>query len=533
MKTLFSHKLAKYIIKTFSSSSITTQNIKLSTDFKANTSQNLTKSKEKTISELPVNIDSTGKIKIDTADAKIRNPNDPFRLSKVENTQQLFKIYKMSKNGYSLNEKLHFFDRLLELNQTTFKNLQKEKDFIELLSSLKSDLRFTSKNLIPYSQNNFNENTLTAQELEDWSNSEQNRINLKRNIPKIGKLSLLMNNLDVNDAEIWELMENHIVNDQYLDSFEEIVNAMEGFITYKGRLETSYNLLEDNTKKYISKKNFDNPVFILPFEKQSEAKMNFFENKREDTFLLTEIGKQENQKSELIYNRLRKIFKTLERGMIVSIFETNVRHIRRISDFLTLTESPNEYTFQVLEHYAKIAVTLAVPCKLDDIFQLYINFSKSEKGSIELCEYLEHMLIGDRIYGFVQKRLMNYFDTSEKISVFLQCQREIQTRHPDYKMFPELQIKIKDGISNKYLDWSIQHVLLCLENIELIGLQKSEVDELEAIIVQNLLKKCKSQSELNETIALLNLENKMLQKSDFLKQQFENIRQLYEKSERK
>ena len=463
--------------------------------------------------------DINGKIIVDDLDQKIKNPVDPFKLNQISNINLIFELLDKNKEGYTLNEKLQFLSRLEELSLFARPQLHKHSEFQKLLSNLKTDLQNSLKQIIPFTNHNFNDQKMNNDELNKWVELEINRVNQKQNLPKIGTLSQILKKIECFDPQVWFLMENHLIHFKFLNEFSEIEKSMEGFATFP-------ELLSKHTSLKIQKAEREfrcfqsETTFIKPLNLFIPGVKNLPLNSSNLIQFQETVSDLPNDNI-----RLRRIFKILEREMLVSMDETvSCKTVRRISDFLFMTKSPNESTYQALDYFAKVSIAQPMHIELDDVFQIHCNFAMADKGSVELFECLEHMLIGERTQRVFQRLISNYYDNPEKVTRYLISLEHVLTNFPNYQLTAETKMKLKESLCSPLNKWNMTQLEDCYKKLYCLQLPNNETMEIEQFLISVAAKTCPNQQFFAKFLEQIHVI--------FEETQFANIKRIFENSKK-
>lgn len=483
-------------------------------------------------SRISHSLDENGKIIVEDSDNLIKDHPDLFKLSVVKTVPDLLDLYQMCRSGYTLNEKIYFLKRIEQLAKGNIKSLTQNPDFMRFVSDIRQDLRKSEKSIQPFATKNFSSFVPAKEEFDAWLDSEHKRFENKKNLPKIGSLALLLKKVECVENDIWELMERHLVNYQFVNGLEEIVNAMEAFSDFRQKIEIQYYKLEaQKTKTWQINPlggTFIKPPGVgpMPSEKRkplpnatSSIMLNASEPQENDA-VFDEKDTPEALAAKELDKRARRLFRILEHDFIMCVTETNVRTMSRVSDFLLLSSSPNKMTFDTLEYFTKLVIRMPAPCDYEDVWKLYVNFAAAERGSQDLFVDLEHMLLGERTKSTIEQLAYNFWNTPEKLDQLLSTYEKITHRLPDYKLDVKTVINIKSSILAEHRKWTLPQLESCFEKLHLLDVSPAEKSQIEDFLVSSGQKLC--QNEAQKAQFLL----KTVEKSRGKKQaQLENVAQ--------
>ena len=361
-----------------------------------------------------------------------------FKKQNIGISEIFLKIEKEEKT-LTVNDIIDFLEDISNYEKFEISKIKEKKEFSNLMKILKTKLNILEKKIIPYAKISFSEKEKNEDDLLKWVQEENERTEINREKPKIGKLSYLLKNLDYLDYEIWKKMENFILDDKILKTFNDSVDSLEGFTVYQKILENYEKISQKIQKKgLITKETLNNST----------------------------------KKNPKIQKIIRNLYKKLEYNMLMSLLDTNIKYYSRIISSLVSTKSPNNLSFASLESH--IINNLSMEHNIDNSFDIYCNFAISNQGSKKLFEQIEVLLyIGsDNNYFNLRNRYVNnFFCDGKKIGDFLEAASYVKNRFPEKEVNLYVTKKVLNSIEGlKNLDANfldLKKILFFLPVLEL------------------------------------------------------------------
>lgn len=436
--------------------------------------------------------DEQGKIKLDKHTAMLADPYDPFELSNITSTKEIFALLEKSNYSYSLNELLSFLERLEVLNRSNMGSFIASKQAMELFRVIKAKLKHLEVTLQPYAKRSFANSQPTAEDLAEWADREYQRVMAKKHTPKVGRLSVLLNAMNVFDSEIWMTMEKLIINHQADNSLLETISAMEGFCSFTKILEEQQATFQKLESKYspglLSSSQapvslLQNSGYFIP-KSIVTKKLGQQSNETDDVNSISEKTKQ--SRAEIIRKRIRKIYRVLERNMIVAMTDINVGHYARAVKALNETQSPNKASFELLEYHTITNISLINDPRL--VLKVYLEFAKSGHGSDKFFRAIESMFCENIVTDLRLSDFAGYLNNAENLGKLLEARARIMERIPDMIMNVDLAAKICANIRSHRFEYRCSDLGKVLRHLDVVQLPENEAIELQSKLVNDLIK---------------------------------------------
>jgi hypothetical protein len=436
--------------------------------------------------------DSGGKIQVDKFNKMLADPNDPFGLGDITSTAEIFELLHKSNYSYTFNELLFFLERLEVLNRANMSSFMASKQAVELIRAIKSKLRQLEATLQPYAKRRFFGDQPSAEELIEWADREHQRIMAKTNTPKVGKLCVLLNAINMFDPDIWITMEKLIINHQAENSLLETISAMEGFCSFAKILEDQQSTYQKLEAKYgpgvtnsgpASVALLQNSGYFIP---KAIVTKHLGQQFNDPTLSNSNSETGKESRAEEIRKRVRKIYRVLERNMIVAMTDINVSHYARAVKALNDTQSPNKASFELLEYHTITNISLINDPKL--VLKVYIEFAKSGHGSAKFFRAIESMFCENIVTDLRLSDFAKYLNNAENVGKLLEARSKIVARIPDMTMNIDLAASICAKIRSQRFEYRCSDIGRVLRYLSVVQLPDSETKELQGKLANDLLK---------------------------------------------
>lgn len=436
--------------------------------------------------------DEKGRIMMDKKIKMLADPIDPFGLGEFNSNKEIFALLEKANYSYSLNELLNFLERLEELNRSNMGSFMASKQAHELFRVIKAKLKQLEVTIQPYAKRSFADSQPTPEELIEWAEREHERVMAKTNIPRVGRLSVLLNAIKMFDSEIWSTMEKLILGHQADNSLLETISAMEGFCSFErilGEQEAAFQKLEAKYSPGLSS-SVQSPVALLQnssyfIPRSIVAKKTDQQSNDENVSLSkSEIARQ-NRTAE-IRKRVRKVYRVLERNMIVAMTDINVSHYARAIKALNETQSPNKVSFELLEYHTITNISLINDPRL--VLKVYVEFARSGHGSDNFFRAIESIFCEGVVTDLRLSDFANYLNNAENLGKLLEARSQVMERIPEMTMNVDLAAKICAYIRSHRFEYRCVDIGKLLRHLDVIQLPENEAKELQGKLVNDLIK---------------------------------------------
>ena len=294
--------------------------------------------------------------------------DDKFGLGNIKEARVILNHLKATNFSYSFNDLRYFLRRIEQIHQEKPLNTKFDLIFKKFVSKIKTQLKNNDHEAYPY----------------------------------IGTYAHCLMKLNVNDKELWELLENKIREDQFYTNFKEVAYACEGF-----------------------------------------KMLNIFNDQE----------------------RIDYVYKRLERIVTITIWENNMLYYKRIAEALVVVNRFSSEVFFKLEHHIMNNLSMEYELEtMVDILIAFSKSGNGTKNFYDSMQYVlvkghmfnKNILLENRIELPFQGRVMaNIVETYAKISkAFDNFEIEANFRVMIYKM-----------ITNKRMNYELIDIVNIIKNI--------------------------------------------------------------------
>ena len=396
-----------------------------------------------------------------------------YKLKNIKINEFLSQITK-NEELLAVNDIIDFLEEIPNSEKAQILKIKEKIEFSKMITVLKKKLEILEKKLIPYSKVDFEEKEKSEDFLLKWVDEQNSRISKNKEKPQIGKLSLILKNLEYLDYEIWQIMEKYLLEEKSQKTFNETVNALEGFTIFRKILENkekiSKKIQNKNNIKFL--KSPKNIKFLNPKKNPQNKNLKEIEKSSKNP------ENSENLKILKTGKKVRNLYKKLEYNMLISILDTNMKYYSRITNSLVKTNSPNLISFKSLENH--IMNNLSLDHNLENSFEIYYDFAISNQGSQKLFEQIEVVLyIGANFEYFKTERFLdNFFCDAKKIGKFLEASSFVKNRFFEKEINLNVSKKILKSIENlKNLEGNFFDMKRILNFLPVLELEEKEEKE--------------------------------------------------------
>lgn len=389
----------------------------------------------------------------------IINPVDPFNLQFVEHSDQIVNILKESKLDLETEELYHLLKRYKDLvtSEKHKKISNKEKNLIkDSLLQIRHNLEDTLE-IDCYISTNFNEMRLEAeqdkifdQELENFI-KEQNKskLSLNEKFPKIGSISKLLSDFEVDDYKTWEILAQLVMKDRFKSNLEENVNAMEGFQKFVKILQKTQN--RPKPQNLTSKKRRRKGIRGKTSQSCPEEALDKITEPNPD-FVLT--SKPTEEKINILYSKL-------ERAVVRTIWEEHQDKYRRIILSLVAVKhkpSPNLKHKIQMHIMNNLAMEYTPQLMLETLYGLY----QLDFGSELLFTKFQQIFSKGHLFKEGHWTLDAWNPSTEQICQLIEIYTDAGQKFPDMIVFEELKGFLITQIEKKSKKFSLPQLVLIL-----------------------------------------------------------------------
>ncbi|CAD8184695.1 unnamed protein product [Paramecium pentaurelia] len=321
--------------------------------------------------EFRTTINHEGKLLPNSDHSFIADHDDKYGLQHIRDPAKILTHLKSVEFKYSFNDLIYFLRHLVHISEEhgIRSQIMNNYNFKEFLNHIK-------KCLITNQHDKF---------------------------PLIGSYAYCLNKLDINDREMWRLLEYKILEDQYHTTFDESVFAAQGFCKLP-----------------------------LMYYGQSE---------------------------ETIQNKIDKVYKKLERVIRITIWEVNPIHYHSIAMALAKVNRFDPEMFAKLEQHILTNLSLNYTTKM--MVDILFCFAKGKQGSLEFYDSMQYVIFKGHMFNrnFFLQSLSELSYDGHLVAKLLGIYKEAQDKYHEFQLHPDFQNKVHNLMVNRLTYYDLESLV--------------------------------------------------------------------------
>jgi len=315
-------------------------------------------------------------------DQQIFDFDDKFGLGNIKDPKIILNHLKATNYAYSFNDLKYFLKRIQQITeekpQNTGLNPKIDQNLKRLVTEIKTRLRNDNHETYPY----------------------------------IGTYSYCLMRLNVQDKELWELLEHKITEDQFYTNFKEAAYACEGFIM-----------------------------------------LNMFKDQK----------------------RIDNVYKRLERIVILTIWEVNMLYYKRIAEALVAVNRFDSAIFKKLEYHilSNLAMEYEVDTMVDILlaFHKSRNGSKEFYNAMQLVLAKGHMFNKNPL---LENRLELPF-SGRLIANIVEIYFDVAQKSTNFQFEPDFSVMIYKMICNRRMNYALSDIVKIMKFVDVFKYEDEKI----------------------------------------------------------
>lgn len=315
-------------------------------------------------------------------DQQIFDFDDKFGLGNINDPKIILNHLKATNFAYSFNDLKYFLIRLQQITEEKHQiltlNPKTDQNFRKFISEIKTRLKNDDHEMYPY----------------------------------IGTYAYCMMRLDVQDKELWELLEHKIREDQFYTNFKEATYACEGFVMLK--------LFNDQ-------------------------------------------------------KRIDDVYKRLERIVNLTIWEVNMLYYKRLAEAFVAVNRFGSAMFQKLEQHimSNLAMDYEIETMVDILLAFYKsgNGSQDFYHAMQLTMVKGHLF--NKIM-LLENRMELPFN-GRVISNITEVYAEVSQKFRNFPLEPDFLVMMYKMITNKRMNFELNDIVKIMKFIEVFKYEDEKI----------------------------------------------------------
>ncbi|KAM3136697.1 hypothetical protein pb186bvf_011142 [Paramecium bursaria] len=318
-------------------------------------------------------------------DNQIADWDDKYDLQEVRNPVAILNHLEQVQFKYPLNDLVYFLRHLVHISEvhTSKQTITNNINFKHLVNHVKRQLRDGDHERFPF----------------------------------IGSYSYCFKQLDVNDMELWKLMEQKVLDDEYYTNFKESVYALQGF----SKLPLIYH---------------GNPN---------------------------------------IQQKIDQLYKKIERIVRLTIWEVDMKHYQNICLALAKVNRFDPETFAKLEQH--ILTNMSLTYQPNQLVDILFSFAKGNQGSKNFYDAIQYVIFKGHMFDrnfFLQNR-NDLGNDGYLLAQLMEVYKKAQNQHEEFRLHPDFQGYIRNMLFNNRTIFNLDSAVRCLKSIPAMKLDEQEI----------------------------------------------------------